>query len=409
METDHKPTEFRLVHVLRSAQYGGVENHVYQLCRFARDRGFRVHLVSLVDLPIRDDFKALGIETTRLGDTMGWSPVKILRSLVSLVRVLRSIKPDLVHLHGIRPTLVGSLACRLAGIRPVVCTLHGAYSLMAMDHNGKLRPGLLILAKLFHWIGFSLCDRILVDCERLTDEVRTVFRGTTWSVGRVISRKVRVAHNGIDVAQFTTSTHGTDLRSELGIGADAIVVGTISRLDEPKKGIGNLINAFKIVRQNGVNAHLVIVGQGYARDMLVRRAASAGVKDYVHFVGYRENLLEAFRTLDIFVLPSLSEGFPTVNLEAMACGLPVITTDVGGSAEAVADGVTGFVIEPRDEAALSQAIMRLAVDADLRTSMGTRGKLRVEEHFSSRAMADKVFAAYAEIAKPFPAEDRTFA
>lgn len=400
MDNDHNlQNPFKLVQIVRSAQYGGVENHVFQLCRFAQDNGIKVYLISLVDAPIREDFKNLGIETIALNDSVGWSAKKLLRSLGALVRVLRSIQPDLVHLHGIRPTFVGSLACKFAGVRPVVCTLHGAYSLMAIDSQGDLDRKLLLLAKLFHWLGFSLCDRILVDCNRLIDEVRAVFRGLTWNADKIIARKVRVAHNGIDLAQFNDLAKQRDLRSELGITNAAVVVGTISRLDEPKKGIGCLINAFRAAVQSGIDAHLVITGKGYAREILERRTAELGLDTRVHFLGYWENLLESYRTLDIFVLPSLSEGFPTVNLEAMACGLPVVTTDVGGSAEAVQHGVTGFVISPKDESDMSDAIIRLARDPDLRRVMGARGKTRVQEHFSSRAMSEKIFTVYSEIAK----------
>ncbi len=392
-----------IVHVVRSAVYGGVENHVYALCRRQRAAGARVVLVSLVDCEIRRDFLELGIETHRLVDTEAWS-WRVAACIVRLRRLLRAIGPDVVHLHGVRPIFGGSIAARLARVPAVVSTLHGSYRLMAMDGSGRYRRGLLLAAKAVHWTGFALSDRIVVDCERLKDEVRRVYRGLSVNCRAVMRRKVRVAYNGIDPDAFLAVAPQPALRQDLGIAARAVVIGTVSRLDEPKKGLAILIRAVHALAAEGRDVHALIAGEGWALGPLRRHARELGVEARVHFLGYREDLLEVYGALDVFVLPSLSEGFPTVNLEAMASSLPVVTTDVGGAAEAVIEGVTGHVVPPGDAGALAAAIARLCDSGESRRAMGCSARREVRARFGHDAMVERVGQVYAEALGKTPSD-----
>ena len=400
MTSDHAKS-LRVMQVVRSAVYGGVENHVYELCRHLKEIGVEVILVSLVDREVRADFGGLGIRIEKLHDSESWS-ARVLGSVFDLRKLVVDLRPDILHLHGIRPTLVGSIAGKLARRRmATISTLHGAYSLMAIGSDGWPSPLLLSLAKLFHWIGFSLSDRVLVDCERLLDEVREVYRWTSLDVERVLRRKVRVAYNGVDLRPFARLPGCAGFREAMGISDDALLIGTVSRLDEPAKGIGVFLRAARMVLERHPDAHFVITGEGWSRPSLEALAVKLGINSRVHFMGYWKDVLEVFQALNVFVLPSLSEGFPTVNLEAMAAGLPVVTTDVGGSAEAVRDGVCGIVVPPRDEIKLAEAINRLCGDASLRHLMGKKGKEAVFQHFGSNATAARVLEVYREVSAPW--------
>jgi glycosyltransferase involved in cell wall biosynthesis len=389
----------RIVHVVRSALYGGVENHVFALCKQSRTSGCHITLVSLVNCEAREDFKALGIPIFTLSDSMSWS-LRPLRCVIQLVHVLRQIRPDVVHLHGIRPILVGSLACTIARMGPVVSSLHGAYSLMAMDRHGKINKWLLGIAKMFHWLGFTLSDRLVLDCENLKNEVREVYHGINPDIEEILRRKVRVVHNGIDLSQFDGIDTLPDIRKQIGIPSDSLVVGTVTRLDEPKKGIGILLKAASCLLTEGLDIHFVVAGDGDAQKPLEATSRNLGIANRVHFLGRVEDIRPIYRTLDVFVLPSLSEGFPTVNLEAMASGLPVVTTDVGGSTEAIRNGVNGLVVPPGDDGALAHAIRQLCEDPNKRKTMGAIGKNMVGEDFGSEAMGTRMFAVYAEVLKP---------
>jgi glycosyltransferase involved in cell wall biosynthesis len=253
-----------------------------------------------------------------------------------------------------------------------------------------------LLAKALHGIGFALSDRVLVDCNALVDEVRAVYRGLTWDMEAVVRRKVRVVHNAIDLTQFANLESIADIRPILGLKGNDVVIGSVSRLDEPKKGTAVLLRAARRVLVTCPDARFVICGEGFSRGTLEALARELGIAQSIQFVGYWPNAVEVFRALDVFVLPSLTEGFPTVNLEAMAAGVPVVTTNVGGAAEAVIDGECGYVVPCGDEVALATAIERLYQNAELRKSMSEKARGVVSGSFNAEVMALRVRDVYGE-------------
>lgn len=387
----------RIVHVVRSAGVGGVETHVLNLCRLQREAGDSVSVVSLVGGPVQSRFRELDIPVTRLGDQQAWS-FRMVPLIWDLKAVLRRLRPDLVHLHGARPIFIGAVAAKLAGCRVIVSTLHGSYRLMALDHDGQERVLVYIAAKLAHYIGFALSDRILVDCLALESEVRSVYRGFCRSFEIVKQKKVRLAYNSVDVAEIDASLSNRDLRSELGLKPDAVVFGTVSRLDEPKKGLGILLRAFApLTRVAGSVVHLMIAGDGWAQELLQRQVETLHIAEHVSFLGFYPNLADVYRALDVFILPSLSEGFPTVILEAMAFSLPVIATDVGGCREAVTDGRTGCLVSAGDIEQLRLAMESLGANAVLRENYGRNARQDLQTKFTIPTMGQAVRQTYREI------------
>ncbi len=160
------------------------------------------------------------------------------------------------------------------------------------------------------------------------------------------------------------------------------------------KGLEHLIDAVAELRQIGIRFELRIAGSGSLLDGLKQRASRAGVADEVAFTGHVEDMPAFYHQLDLFVLPSLSEGLPLTVLEAMASGLPVVATNVGGTAEALRDGIDGFVVPPGDVAALISAISRLHESPELRRQMGAAGRARVVAEFSRERVAREVVEVY---------------
>lgn len=384
------------MHVIRSATLGGVESHVQMLCRYLKQRGAEVILTSLVNVEPHSTFLGLGVDLIRLHDRMEWSWA-VASSVWGLRKILVERRPDVVHLHGIRPMLVGTLAARLACNPAIVSSLHGAYTLMALDPNGAINQKRLVLAKLCHAMAFLLSARLILVCDSLKSEVRSVLAGVIGDANGFIERKVRIVHNGIDIPSTSGLETTRDLRKRLGIDLNTVIVGTVSRLEEPKKGIGILLKAVAQLRTQNLDIHLVIAGDGYSRSFLERQADTLGLQSDTHFLGFVEQPASLYASLDIFVLPSCSEGFPLVNLEAMASGIPVVTTNVGGTAEAVLDGVNGFVVPPNDVEALSAALERLYRSGSLRRKMGQEGRRIFESWFSARTMVDKIVKVYDEV------------
>jgi glycosyltransferase involved in cell wall biosynthesis len=189
-------------------------------------------------------------------------------------------------------------------------------------------------------------------------------------------------YNGVDVTRFpVASVQATaQARRAIGMPVGVPLVGSLGRL-HPQKGFSDLLTAFAQVRQRVSSVRLFVAGDGELRDDLEAQARSLGIAAAVTFAGVRADVSEILAALDVFVLPSLWEGMPNAVLEAMAAGLPVVATAVGGTPEVVVDRVTGLLVPPQDPGALARAIERLLRDPGLRRTMGRAGRRRVERHF----------------------------
>ncbi len=213
-------------------------------------------------------------------------------------------------------------------------------------------------------------------------------------------RPIAVVPNGADHRVFRPRDprEVAAIRAELGVPTDGPVVSYVGKL-VPRKGVGDLIEAMGRLARAGAGATLLLAGMGEERTALERRAAELGIADRVRFVGKvpHDTVPLVMSAGDLFVLPSLSEGLPTVVCEAMACGLPVVATAVDGTPEIVRDGETGFLVPPRDPAALADALGRLVGDPALARAMGRRAHEIAMDTYTWDANAARTEALYEEI------------
>lgn len=384
---DTAARRLHFVHVIRNAGTGGVETHVRGVIRLMQAQGYDVSLVSLARAAPHRQFAELGCEIVSLYDQGGWSWHTV-RSAFTLVGVLRRLRPDVIHVHGARPILFGTLAAKAAVAGPVVCSLHSAHDLMAVRDDGSVGAFGAWFARVVHGLGFLFSDVIVVCAGRLRRDVEVSLQAVTLGFVARSTRKVRLIHHGIDLAPFAKATPAR------APGHDRpFVVGTLCRLDEPKKGVAVLLKAVAVLEAHGLAVSLRIAGDGHSRQALERQATVLELRD-CRFLGFVADTPEFYATLDTFVLPSFSEGMPLVNLEAMAAGLPVVTTDVGGAAEAVLDGECGFVVPPGDAPALAAALETLAGDVSRRAAFGQAGFERARRKFSLEAMFEALSGVY---------------
>jgi glycosyltransferase involved in cell wall biosynthesis len=208
--------------------------------------------------------------------------------------------------------------------------------------------------------------------------------------------RTKLIYNGIDLAPFLHTSFAQENRSALVF----IIVANLIQY----KGHADLIEAFASISHTlprGWELWCVGRDDGLKRD-LQRLAKSRDVSEQIKFLGPQTNVPSLLKSADISVLSSHEEGFSNAILEAMAAGLPVVATDVGGNAEAVVDGETGLIVPPRDPIALGQALLKLAVTPQMRAEMGRRGKERVERYFSLKQCAQAYSDLYTDFLKRTP-------
>jgi glycosyltransferase involved in cell wall biosynthesis len=204
--------------------------------------------------------------------------------------------------------------------------------------------------------------------------------------------------NGVDASRFRPADASTRARtrSTLGIAPEAFLIGCVADLFDVKRHV-DLIDAFAQVRAEFPEAHLVLIGDGPLRGAIEKRARDRRVMDAVHLLGSRKDIDVLLPALDLFVLASDTEGMSNAILEAQACGLPVIATEVGGNPDLV-DNTCGQLVAPRDPDALAAAMLALLRDPARRDRMGTEGRVRIERNHSLDVMTEAYASLYRECA-----------
>jgi glycosyltransferase involved in cell wall biosynthesis len=209
----------------------------------------------------------------------------------------------------------------------------------------------------------------------------------------VSPKKIKALYNGVSLQRFDQTADRDTLLSGLGIKANGHIVATIASLTEGK-GIQYLLKAADRVLLTFPETVFLIVGDGPLMQELRRLAASYSLDNRVFFLGTRNDIQNILAVSDLFVLPSLSEAFGMVNIEAMAAGKPVIATRTGGIPEVVADGESGYLAAPRNVDELTRYMIRLLQDREMRMSMGRAGRRIVEEKFTVDRMVKNYFDVY---------------
>ncbi len=297
-----------------------------------------------------------------------------LRALPGLVRTLRALRPQVLHAHLSWPidakfALAGARAARVPAI---VATCHSFFDIPM----GPVRTAQ-------QWAVARGVDAYIAVSRHVADRVRETM---PWPADRI-----EVITNGIDADAFVRE-RSESLRRRLTDGDPRPVVLTIGRLDD-LKGHVHLLAAAREVPE----AFFLISGEGPARAMLERRVSELGIGERVRFLGRYPSVPDLLACADLFALPSLSEGLPLAVLEAMAAGLPVVASAIGGTDEVVDDGTTGLLVRPADANALGGAIRRVLGDADLAQRLGAAGRTRVEREFSADVMTRRTEEVYARV------------
>lgn len=365
----------KICHLVTSLKTGGLERMVCDLIAGLKAQGVP-SVIFCLDEPgdlydrVSADAKSAGQRTPGWG-VVDWKLVFQIRRFVLAHRV------SVIHAHNASPHLYGVLVSVLTGI-PVVTTTHG----QGYQETGRVR----------------FLRRILALRTRAVILVSDDTKRAAMRAGLLSERQSWIIPNGIDTTVFTPSIETTRASSvHEGISEKAVVMGSVGRLSA-EKNYPLLLRAFARVAER-LDGFLVLVGDGSDRVRIEAEIARLNIKDRCRITGMQMDVLPWLRRMDIFCLSSDTEGLSISLLEAGACGLPCVVTDVGGNAEIVANGVTGWVVPRGEENALVTALERLAGDRQVREQMGQEARRRVESRYSLAAMVDGYMRVYASVCK----------
>ncbi len=381
-----------VLHVVRPAA-GGMREHVLNLLA-GMDRGSYHPAVAFPPDPGWEErLRRLGVPAFSLPIAPGLSPARDLEAVRRLRCLIVQLAPALIHCHGAKAALVARLAAAAplrqqpgaprAVATPVVYTVHGPSA-----------PGSPARA----WLA-DLAERRLAPATAAFIAVSRPLGERVVRAWRVPPERVHVIPNGIDLGPFHRMPSRARARRALGLAPGRPAIGMAARL-APEKGADSFIRAAALIARRHGDIQFAVAGDGPERLRLERQAADLGLGDRIRFLGFQANIPVVLAALDVFVVPSRSEGLPLVLLEAMAAGRAVVATRVGGVPDVVADGRTGLLVPPHDPHALVLAAGLLLEDEVLRQRLAAAARRHVQRCFTRDLMVERTTAVYRSLLAP---------
>lgn len=368
-----------IVHIIFRLAVGGLENGVVNIINRMPENSYRHAIISLTDATefqrriTRSDVKVYCLNK---------KPGRDVTYLYRLWRLLQLIKPDVVHTRNLA-ALETTLVTSLMGIK---YRIHSEHGWGVKDDNVKSNIKYLIyrrlMSKLVHrYIGLSKNIESM-----LIENIK------------VPKRKVRQVYNGVDSEKFKQAIckNRYDLFPDNFINSETILIGTVGRMDPVKDQITLLTAFIKLLKDNRLasNLRLVMIGDGEMRPEIENIIAMNNVHQQVWLAGSKDNIHLYMQQMDIFCLPSKNEGISNTILEAMACSLPVVATDVGGNGELIANNETGMLVPAENPDRLAEKLAHYVEDIQLRMRHGKLARKRVVDNFSLEKMVQNYVSIY---------------
>lgn len=371
------------------ATVGGTRRHLVSLVEGLDKSRFQVEIAAprirqgtIDDTSFTDEIKALGVRIHTVDMRRSIQPLADLRALWVLTNIIRREKYDIVHVHSSKAGFLGRIAARLNRV-PVVYTPNGFYFLSNMP------PAKIKIYLLLERLAGRLTDCLVA----VSDSERE--QAVNHSL--ISPAKILVIPNAIDAHHFRPDpVIGRQLRIELGIPDDAMVVGTVARFIDQKDPI-TFIRAARLIADRMPDVRFLWCGEGPMRQEIEQLAAELELTSVTHFLGYRKDIANIMNVFDLFVLTSIFEGLPYTILEAMAVGLPLVVTDVVGNRDVVVDGQNGLVVVPRSPEEVANAVSKLFQNREKRLLMGQASYYLVTKHYRIQDMVSNIEEVYEDL------------
>ena len=374
-----------IAHIIYRLDVGGLENGLVNLVNNMPDQKYRHVIICLTDFTeFRDRITRKDVECYALHKRPG----NDFYLFYNLWKLLRNIRPDIVHTRNLT-ALECQMVALISGVKRRVHSEHGRD---LNDIDGK-NAKYTLLRKLFRPV-----IHVYIALSKNLEH---------WLLSQIhVSRKkLFQIYNGVDVVKFSKPGNMPGDRQALPEefhDPELVIIGTVGRM-QPVKDRLTLVKGFIFLLENNETlrdkARLVLVGDGPLLDEIAELLSKTGLQELVWLAGRKSNIADIMKCLDIFVLPSINEGISNTILEAMACGLPVVATNVGGNPELVTDGETGRLIPTRSPEALAEALKLYVVNINERKNHGNAARKRCEKLFSLDAMVDGYMSVYDQLVR----------
>lgn len=392
----------RVLQIVGNLDIGGAQEVVRTLVEYLALGDCVPVVCTFQDGPLRQDIEQLGI-TVEVLPNRRYSVVAfpffvadMIRILHSLTRLVKKYNVDVVQTH-----LLGNLDFLVlllrytTRVRVILWTFHSAHFVLTEAHLPRykwlLKPKRYVRNQLYR-----LTSRLVSGFIAVSDEVK---KNMVEIIGPIQDRIIVIC-NGVDVERYGQPVDKVSMRSQLGLEATARLIAVVATFREPK-GHRYMVEAMAAIVPRHPDVHALFIGDGDLREELRAQVQRVGLGEHVHFLGNRYDVPELLAASDLFVLPSLWEGLSMALLEAMATGLPVVASEVSGTAQVIVPNETGILVPPCNATRLAEAIRQLLSDPERGWAMGAAAKRRVEKEFSARKQADEHLALYYRLLRGF--------
>lgn len=354
--------KIKVAHIITKLELGGAqENTLFTVKNLDRNRFVPILITGNEGTLLEEAFKLDEVKIHLVPQLLREiSPIKDLAAIYTIYKILKETRPEIVHTHSSKAGIIGRWAAYLAGVPIIIHSIHG---FGFHESQGKVTRRLFIILER---LTSMITDRFIVVSRE------NIKKGERFKIFR--KERVRLIRSGIDMPRFRDPVVDRNaIKKGLGLDPDLPLVGMVACL-KPQKAPLDFIMMASQVRQRFPSVNFIIVGDGELRDEVTEMISRLDLNAQMVLAGWRRDIPEIMKSLDIFVLTSRWEGLPRVILEARAAGLPIVATRVDGSQEVIIDTVNGYLVEPGDVKGMAERVIRLLSDPVMARMMGRAGQ-----------------------------------
>ena len=372
--------KIKILHVITHLPIGGAQDNTLYTVELLDKEKYDISLCCNLDGELVE--RAENIRGIKIFDIpflcREVNPYKDIKAFILLYKLFKKENYTIIHTHSSKAGLLGRFAAMLNKTPVIIHTIHG------FAFNDFMN----VFKKSF----FINVEKLLAKWTNVLITVSNLNKKKIIDLNIAKETKLKNIYSGIDLKLFTNKNN-IEFRKELNLKSHHILLGSVGRLSFQKDPI-TMINAFDIVAKRFSNAHLVLVGDGELRSIIVDRIDQLHLNDRVHLTGNKNNPWKIYHSLDLFIMSSIYEGLGRSITEALSCGVPVVCTSVEGVPEIVRDNKTGILVPPKDASALAEGVIKSLSNMEVAKKMASKGHKFVNDNFDVNKMVGDIDALY---------------